>query len=145
MSLPCIDRKCPGTWEPESISQRPARFEMLSGRCELLSGRCELFSGRCEMLSGSQVPGFFLSMHGRLIKAILFKCQSDLFYYQTSAVRDDSWCPATGTAWKLLLSARLCAAVWSGVSDCDEAFNYWEPTHHLIYSQGMQTWEYDPK
>jgi len=64
---------------------------------------------------------------------------------KTAAVRDDSWCPATGTAWKLLLSARLCAAVWSGVSDCDEAFNYWEPTHHLIYAQGMQTWEYDPK
>ena len=40
---------------------------------------------------------------------------------------------------------RLSSAVWSGISDCDETYNYWEPAHQLLYGQGMQTWEYDPK
>jgi len=28
--------------------------------------------------------------------------------------------------------------------DCDETFNYWEPTHFLVYGNGFQTWEYSP-
>ena len=35
--------------------------------------------------------------------------------------------------------------MWSGISDCDETYNYWEPAHQLLYGQGMQTWEYDPQ
>lgn len=31
------------------------------------------------------------------------------------------------TAVKLFLSARLCSAIWSHITDCDETFNYWEP------------------
>ncbi|KFM77071.1 Alpha-1,2-mannosyltransferase ALG9, partial [Stegodyphus mimosarum] len=54
------------------------------------------------------------------------------------------WAPSTYTAFKVLLSARLCAAVWSNISDCDEAFNYWEPMHYLLYGEGFQTWEYSP-
>jgi len=57
----------------------------------------------------------------------------------------EPWTPSPYTAFKVLLSARLGAAVWSGISDCDETFNYWEPAHHLLYGQGLQTWEYDPK
>lgn len=57
----------------------------------------------------------------------------------------EPWAPSAHTAWRLLLSIRLCAAVWSGISDCDETYNYWEPTHQLIYGQGLQTWEYDPR
>lgn len=55
-----------------------------------------------------------------------------------------TWTPATFTAFKVLLSARLCAAVWSNIQDCDETYNYWEPTHYLMYGRGMQTWEYSP-
>lgn len=54
------------------------------------------------------------------------------------------WTPSTSTAFKALLSARLCAAVWSNISDCDETFNYWEPAHYLIHGTGFQTWEYSP-
>ncbi|CAN7992185.1 unnamed protein product [Ixodes hexagonus] len=54
------------------------------------------------------------------------------------------WTPQLYTAFKALFSARLCAAVWSGISDCDETFNYWEPTHFLMYGTGLQTWEYSP-
>uniref|UniRef100_H0X7G0 Mannosyltransferase n=1 Tax=Otolemur garnettii TaxID=30611 RepID=H0X7G0_OTOGA len=54
------------------------------------------------------------------------------------------WAPEGSTAFKCLLSARLCAALLSNISDCDETFNYWEPTHYLIYGEGFQTWEYSP-
>ena len=30
------------------------------------------------------------------------------------------------------------------VQDCDETFNYWEPTHYLLHGYGLQTWEYSP-
>lgn len=35
--------------------------------------------------------------------------------------------PSADIAFKALLSARFCAAMWSNISDCDETFNYWEP------------------
>ncbi|XP_017768643.1 PREDICTED: alpha-1,2-mannosyltransferase ALG9 [Nicrophorus vespilloides] len=53
--------------------------------------------------------------------------------------------PAGDTALKALLSARFCAAIWSHVTDCDETYNYWEPTHYLIFGKGLQTWEYSPE
>jgi len=31
------------------------------------------------------------------------------------------------------------------ISDCDETYNYWEPTHFLLYGKGFQTWEYSPE
>jgi len=66
--------------------------------------------------------------------------------YTTGQVQSsEPWTPSPYTAFKVLLSARLGAAVWSGISDCDETFNYWEPTHNILYGQGLQTWEYDPK
>ena len=58
---------------------------------------------------------------------------------------EEPWTPPPLTALKLLLAARLSAAIWSGISDCDETFNYWEPSHQLLYGQGLQTWEYDPR
>ncbi|MBN3319596.1 ALG9 mannosyltransferase, partial [Atractosteus spatula] len=54
------------------------------------------------------------------------------------------WAPEGSTAFKCLVSARFCAALLSNISDCDETFNYWEPTHFLLYGKGMQTWEYSP-
>jgi len=66
--------------------------------------------------------------------------------YTTGQIQSsEPWTPSPYIAFKVLISARLGAAVWSGISDCDETFNYWEPTHHLLYGQGLQTWEYDPK
>ncbi|XP_051896010.1 alpha-1,2-mannosyltransferase ALG9 isoform X3 [Pristis pectinata] len=54
------------------------------------------------------------------------------------------WAPEGSTAFKCLISARFCAALLSNISDCDETFNYWEPTHFLLYGTGFQTWEYSP-
>lgn len=53
--------------------------------------------------------------------------------------------PSGDTAFKALLSARFCAAIWSHITDCDETFNYWEPTHFLVFGKGLQTWEYSPQ
>jgi alpha-1,2-mannosyltransferase len=53
--------------------------------------------------------------------------------------------PSGDTAFKALLSARFCAAIWNYISDCDETFNYWEPSHYLLFGKGFQTWEYSPK
>ena len=48
------------------------------------------------------------------------------------------------TAFKFLISARICSALWSIISDCDETFNYWEPFHFLLEGWGLETWEYSP-
>ncbi|GIY24523.1 alpha-1,2-mannosyltransferase ALG9 [Caerostris extrusa] len=56
----------------------------------------------------------------------------------------NTWMPSMYTSFKLVLSLRLCAAVWSNISDCDEVYNYWEPLHYLLYGKGFQTWEYSP-
>ncbi|XP_043259088.1 alpha-1,2-mannosyltransferase ALG9 [Colletes gigas] len=53
--------------------------------------------------------------------------------------------PSVDTAFKLLLSARFCSATWSHITDCDETYNYWEPSHYLLYGTGQQTWEYSPQ
>ena len=63
----------------------------------------------------------------------------------TSNTGFEPWTPSPQAALKLLISARLGSAVWSAISDCDETFNYWEPAHQMLYGQGLQTWEYDPK
>jgi hypothetical protein len=52
--------------------------------------------------------------------------------------------PAQGVLLALLL-IRLSAAWFSGISDCDETFNYWEPIHFLAFGRGTQTWEYSPE
>lgn len=57
---------------------------------------------------------------------------------------NEPWAPGGYTAFKILMSARLCAALWNGINDCDETYNYWEPTHFLLFGSGFQTWEYSP-
>jgi alpha-1,2-mannosyltransferase len=37
------------------------------------------------------------------------------------------------------------AATNAPILDCDEVFNYWEPTHFLTRGYGLQTWEYSPE
>lgn len=50
----------------------------------------------------------------------------------------------TMTFYILHLSLRLTSALFNGLSDCDETFNYWEPISKLTFDMGMQTWEYSP-
>lgn len=62
----------------------------------------------------------------------------------SAAAGSAPWTPTGYTSFKVLLSARLCAAVWTNISDCDETYNYWEPTHYILHGTGFQTWEYSP-
>lgn len=47
-------------------------------------------------------------------------------------------------AFYILFAAHTLAALYHPIQDCDEVFNYWEPTHYLNHGQGFQTWEYSP-
>lgn len=48
-------------------------------------------------------------------------------------------------AFSVFLTANILAAIFSPIQDCDEVFNYWEPTHYLNHGSGLQTWEYSPE
>jgi len=47
-------------------------------------------------------------------------------------------------AFYIFLAATVFAALLSPIQDCDEVFNYWEPSHYLNHGYGLQTWEYSP-
>lgn len=48
------------------------------------------------------------------------------------------------TVFYMFLAANLFSALYAPIQDCDETFNYWEPTHYLTHGYGLQTWEYSP-
>ncbi len=51
----------------------------------------------------------------------------------------------TISAFYIYLAANVLAALYAPIQDCDEVFNYWEPTHYLNHAFGLQTWEYSPE
>ena len=64
-------------------------------------------------------------------------------YRESTSVDDDKvkrksenvykpWAPGGYVAFRLLLAARMCAALWSNISDCDETYNYWEPVRLIL-------------
>jgi alpha-1,2-mannosyltransferase len=48
-------------------------------------------------------------------------------------------------AFYVFAAANVAAAFFAPIQDCDEVFNYWEPTHYLDHGYGLQTWEYSPE
>lgn len=48
-------------------------------------------------------------------------------------------------AFRALVAARLISGAVIPILDCDEVFNFWEPTHYLTHKFGLQTWEYSPE
>jgi alpha-1,2-mannosyltransferase len=46
--------------------------------------------------------------------------------------------PSFDAAFALIGTIRLVSACYNTISECDETFNYWEPTHYLIYGFGFQ-------
>eukprot|EP00002_Diphylleia_rotans_P004288 TRINITY_DN1309_c0_g2_i7.p2 TRINITY_DN1309_c0_g2~~TRINITY_DN1309_c0_g2_i7.p2 ORF type:complete len:110 (-),score=13.32 TRINITY_DN1309_c0_g2_i7:820-1149(-) len=55
---------------------------------------------------------------------------------------DGGWAPPYRSIVMGILSMRLVSGMLNAITDCDEAFNYWEPTHYLMHGSGFQTWEY---
>lgn len=48
------------------------------------------------------------------------------------------------SAFYCFLAAGFVSALFAPIQDCDETFNYWEPTHYISHGYGLQTWEYSP-
>ena len=48
-------------------------------------------------------------------------------------------------AFCVFLCVNLLASAYAPIQDCDEVFNYWEPTHYIAHGFGLQTWEYSPE
>ncbi|PIL31538.1 hypothetical protein GSI_06240 [Ganoderma sinense ZZ0214-1] len=55
------------------------------------------------------------------------------------------WCPSWSAALRILLLIRVAGAMYSGIQDCDEVYNFWEPLHYLWKGHGFQTWETSPE
>jgi len=50
-----------------------------------------------------------------------------------------------GRLFVLFAAVQFLSAMLCPIGDCDETFNYWEPTHYLSFGFGFQTWEYSPE
>lgn len=48
-------------------------------------------------------------------------------------------------AFYAFLLGNCLAGLYAPIQDCDEVYNYWEPTHYLNHGYGLQTWEYSPE
>mmetsp|Transcript_18208 Transcript_18208/g.46227 ORF Transcript_18208/g.46227 Transcript_18208/m.46227 type:complete len:632 (-) Transcript_18208:55-1950(-) len=64
---------------------------------------------------------------------------------KTSAIDPASAAPSLGFAVASFLAVRFFSALFNNAGDCDETFNFWEPSHYLLYGFGFQTWEYSPE
>ena len=50
----------------------------------------------------------------------------------------------SGLVFFMFFIAHALSAAYAPIQDCDEVFNFWEPTHYLNHGFGMQTWELSP-
>ena len=53
--------------------------------------------------------------------------------------------PYSEIVFGLIMCSRIYSAISGHITDCDETYNFWEPTHFLLYRSGFQTWEYNPR
>ena len=56
----------------------------------------------------------------------------------------DQFAISSLAAFYTFSAVNLLAAFYAPIQDCDEVYNFWEPTHYLTHSYGLQTWEYSP-
>ncbi|XP_065202855.1 alpha-1,2-mannosyltransferase ALG9-like [Planococcus citri] len=47
--------------------------------------------------------------------------------------------------FSVIFCFRIISAIYSHITDCDETYNYWEPSHYLLFGNGFQPWEYSPQ
>ncbi|KXL44196.1 glycosyltransferase family 22 protein [Acidomyces richmondensis BFW] len=65
--------------------------------------------------------------------------------YQQQPPRQAPFAVKPRIAFFVLFASHVAAAFFQPIQDCDEVFNYWEPTHYLMHRHGFQTWEYSPE
>lgn len=71
--------------------------------------------------------------------------KSQLDVSQQKSVQNRLSPPYTRLVFAIFFASNLLAALYAPIQDCDEVFNYWEPTHYLNHRYGLQTWEYSPE
>ncbi|KAF2487004.1 Alg9-like mannosyltransferase family-domain-containing protein [Neohortaea acidophila] len=52
--------------------------------------------------------------------------------------------PSKAVTFAIFFASHIIAALYHPIQDCDEVFNFWEPTHYFNHGNGFQTWEYSP-
>jgi alpha-1,2-mannosyltransferase len=52
--------------------------------------------------------------------------------------------PTLNQIFGVFAFVNFLSAILNPIADCDETYNYWEPTHQVMYGWGFQTWEYSP-
>ena len=57
----------------------------------------------------------------------------------------DGWVPDIRLVLTLFLCISVLSSITNIIDDCDEVYNYWEPTHFMMNGFGFQTWEYSPE
>lgn len=85
---------------------------------------------------GAAIPPGLEEKYGDIAKAGLPR-------RETSTM--DNFRLSTPTVFCIFASVNILAAAYAPIQDCDEVFNYWEPTHYLNHGFGLQTWEYSPE
>lgn len=63
----------------------------------------------------------------------------------TSKLRMASFSLQPSLPFTAFFVVNFLAALYAPIQDCDEVFNFWEPTHYLNHLFGLQTWEYAPE
>ena len=46
--------------------------------------------------------------------------------------------PSEHVLRQIIIIVRLVSAMTNIIHDCDETFNYWDPTHYLLHGYGLQ-------
>ena len=82
--------------------------------------------------------------HGELRSGETTTAQPGASLQRRTHPRGHFFLPSTAT-WVIFFAVNLLAAIYAPIQDCDEVFNYWEPTHYLNHLFGLQTWEYAPE
>ncbi|OBZ88717.1 Alpha-1,2-mannosyltransferase alg9 [Choanephora cucurbitarum] len=68
--------------------------------------------------------------------------EKDIKAAQTLLSESDTFTFTLVSAFRILFIMRCFSALYRILDDCDEVYNYWEPTHYLLQGYGRQTWEY---
>lgn len=66
-------------------------------------------------------------------------------YQKTKSQQRGQFIVPSNIIFTIFAAINLIAALYAPIQDCDEVFNYWEPTHYLNHRYGLQTWEYAPE
>lgn len=71
-----------------------------------------------------------------------FRLKTD---YGSPVKEEPIFYPSPSIAFQVIFCVRIVSALWLHITDCDETFNYWDPSHYLLFGKGFQPWEYSPQ